>query len=211
LEDATWQATRQREFALDGEQVLDPDGALLALTHLVEARRGLAALRGGDCGTLALNAAVHRLVASSWRGDFVPAFLPGEPVVVTRNDRSLGVHNGDSGVIARLRDEDGQRFYVVFARPTGLQAVRVDRLREHLEVAWVTTVHKAQGSEFDRIALVLPERPSPVITRALIYTALTRARHSARLITTGKAWDKAVAEVALRDSGLRQLLSEGAS
>jgi exodeoxyribonuclease V alpha subunit len=70
----------------------------------------------------------------------------------------------------------------VFPRAGGLAAFPYDGLREDLRVAYATTVHKAQGAELDHVALVLPERDLPLLSRELVYTALTRARQSAVVV-----------------------------
>ncbi len=107
----------------------------------------------------------------------------GRPVLVTRNDYSLGLMNGDIGIALRLpeRNDDGSlRFAlrVAFPRNDGSGGVRFvlpSRLVE-VDTVFAMTVHKSQGSEFAHTALVLPDALNPVLTKELVYTGITRAR-----------------------------------
>lgn len=91
--------------------------------------------------------------------------------MISRNDSALGLFNGDIGIAL----DRGQGLRVWFQMPDGsVKSFQPSRLPEH-ETAWAMTVHKSQGSEFNHAALILPTQLSPVITRELIYTAITRA------------------------------------
>ncbi|MEM6326919.1 MAG: exodeoxyribonuclease V subunit alpha [Bacteroidota bacterium] len=139
--------------------------------------RLLAPTRGGRWGVRALNDLVERrLVEHGWRRSLRERWYHGRPVLVTTNDYDLGLFNGDVGVVwAR-----GGPPVVVF-ESRGDEAPRevpVAQLPEH-ETAWAMTVHKSQGSEFDDVALVLPEAGSVQarrLSRQLVYTAVTRAK-----------------------------------
>jgi len=136
-----------------------------------------------------------------------PELIPGEPVLHTRNDYDRGLFNGDQGAIARVIDDDGeQRWRAIFRRGAELIPFPLEALRGGLELAWALTVHKSQGSELDQIALLLPQDDTPLITRELIYTALTRARHSAIVVGPGKLLGDAGARKATRSSGLAHRL-----
>ena len=180
----------------DGEEL----GALLAL-H--EAHRLLTVTRVGDVGAVALSARCHQraLALASVAG--TPELLPGEPVMHTRNDYGRGLWNGDQGVIARVVDDDGvQHYRAVFRRGRELVPFPIEALRGGLELAWAMTVHKSQGSELDQVALILPDEDSPLATRELIYTALTRARHGVAIVGPEKHLADAVVRVATRSTGL---------
>lgn len=97
----------------------------------------------------------------------------GRPVVLTRNLPALDLWNGDLGVSVQ---SDDMR-HVLFARGGGFVAHPPERL-EGLEPAWAITIHKSQGSEFDHVLLVLPEDDTPLLTRQILYTGLTRARRT---------------------------------
>ena len=111
----------------------------------------------------------------------------------TRNDYGRGLWNGDQGVIVRVIDDDGDQHYrAVFRRGGELVPFPIEALRGGLELAWAMTVHKSQGSELDRVALILPEDDAPIATRELIYTAITRARKLCVLAGSPRAISMAV-------------------
>jgi exodeoxyribonuclease V alpha subunit len=136
-------------------------------------------------GVASLNRALHeRVLAGRGRGlETRLAFALGEPVMVTRNDYARGVYNGDQGLMLLVAREEGEaRLEAVFPQPGGYRAFQAGPMLPELELAYATTVHKAQGSEFDRVALVLPLEEHPLATREVLYTALTRARKSVLIL-----------------------------
>ena len=163
----------------------------------------LCALREGPFGVSGLNERIelamqqkrkiHRLPHSRW--------YEGRPVMIARNDSALGLFNGDIGVAL----DRGQGLRVWFAMPDGsIKSVQPSRLPEH-ETTWAMTVHKSQGSEFDHAALVLPTQRTPVVTRELVYTAVTRARRRLSLYADERILGSAVATRTERRSGLSTL------
>jgi exodeoxyribonuclease V alpha subunit len=125
----------------------------------------------------------------------------GRPVMVTRNDYALRVFNGDVGIV--LPDVDApENVHLAFE---ATDDVRPARLPPH-ETVFAMTVHKSQGSEFDRVLLLLPPEPSRVVTRELLYTAITRARRRVEIWATEPALRAAVASRIERSSGLRDAL-----
>lgn len=151
--------------------------------------RLLAAVRRGDCGV----AAVNRLVQYQLQSDGLIApsgeWYEGRPVMVTRNDHSLNLMNGDTGIAlsspVRGDSQPGaSSLRVVFPgneRSGLVRWILPARLRS-VETAFAMTVHKAQGSEFEHVALILPERWQPLLSRELLYTAITRARSRFTLV-----------------------------
>jgi len=133
------------------------------------------------------------------------AWYPGRPVMVTRNDYGLRVFNGDVGVV--LPDPAApENVHLVFEGTDDVpRAVPPARLPPH-ETVFAMTVHKSQGSEFDRVLLLLPPEPSRVVTRELLYTAITRARGRVEIWATEPALRAAVASRIERSSGLRDAL-----
>lgn len=167
----------------------------------------LCALREGPFGVSGLNERIeqamqqkrkiHRLPHSRW--------YEGRPVMIARNDSALGLFNGDIGVAL----DRGHGLRVWFAMPDGsIKSVQPSRLPEH-ETTWAMTVHKSQGSEFDHAALVLPTQRTPVVTRELVYTAVTRARRRLSLYADERILGSAVATRTERRSGLSMLFTEG--
>jgi exodeoxyribonuclease V alpha subunit len=183
------------------------EAALAELLALHERRRLLTVTRGLATGSLAVNARLHRRMLERTRTELAPDFVPGEPVMITGNDYERGLYNGDQGVVVRVVDDDGaQRYRAVFriagGPRAGLTPLPIDAVRATMELAWAMTVHKSQGSELDRIALVLPLEDLPLCTRELIYTGLTRARRGALILGPDHVLYPAVARRAVRHSGL---------
>ena len=179
----------------------DAVGALRALASF----RLLCAHRHGPYGVAQWTETVE-----DWLRAEVPGFEPGAqpypglPLLVTRNDYELRLHNGDTGVVVGGGDGDGE-LRAVFDVGGDPIEFAPSRLAD-VEPLFATTVHKSQGSEFDVAALVLPEADSPLLSRELLYTAVTRAR-SALIVAGGEeAVRAAVARPAGRASGLRELL-----
>jgi exodeoxyribonuclease V alpha subunit len=140
--------------------------------------RLLCVTRGRRTGVIALNELAHaRHLARSGR-DRGPRFAAGEPVLVTRNDYERGLYNGDQGLVILAREGRGPvRRLAVFRRgDQDFVTFPIEVVESRLELAYAVTVHKAQGSEHERVAIVLPEEPAPLLTRELLYTAVTRAR-----------------------------------
>jgi exodeoxyribonuclease V alpha subunit len=183
----------------------DDAEALRRLVAHHQSLRVLAATR--DAGAATSAAALNELLArranaaAGLDADAAPA--PGTPVMMIRNDYDRGLFNGDQGVIVRAAAPAGPpRLVVVFPRGGGLVAFAFEALSADLRVAYATTVHKAQGAEVDHVALVLPERDVPLLSRELVYTALTRARHSAVVVGRGELLALAAARPLARASGL---------
>lgn len=98
-------------------------------------------------------------------------FYAGLPVIIKRNDYGMGLYNGDIGIF--LKDKDGLR--VFFQGQHGFRKFMPGRLAEY-EIAYALTVHKSQGSEFDKVLFVIPDSKSPLLTREMLYTGITRAK-----------------------------------
>lgn len=169
----------------------------------------LCALRDGPWGAEGLNKRVERDLQNAGLIQAGPLWYPGRPVLVVRNHYDLGLSNGDIGVALEVPDPQRPlhtRIRVAFARQDGLPGVRwvlPSRLPE-VETVYALTVHKSQGSEFERVVLVLPEHGSPILTRELLYTGMTRARASLIVVSAGaqSVFDEAVRAQVRRASGL---------
>lgn len=168
---------------------------------LLEGYRILCAHRQGAEGVETLNAQVERWLASAGLLEPEARFYENRPILITRNDYGLGLFNGDVGLVVR----DGPRLRVCFRGVEGLRFLAPSRLPPH-ETVFAMTVHKSQGSEFDAISLVLPERPSPLISRELVYTAITRARRRVEVFASREVIRSAVARAVQRASGLHDAL-----
>lgn len=177
------------------EAVRDADNPLEAL-KLGAQLRVLTALRRGPFGAEHWNA-----WCAAELGARTPYFH-GRLLMIAANSERHGLYNGDVGVV--WKDARGEAS-VWFETAQGLRAWRPAQLPAHAS-AYVTTVHKAQGSEFERIVLILPDADARVLSRELLYTALTRARRGAVLWATPTALDRALERRTWRDSGLEARL-----
>jgi exodeoxyribonuclease V alpha subunit len=126
----------------------------------------------------------------------------GRPLLVTKNDYSLQLYNGDTGVV--VGREDGG-VAAAFDRGGDILEIRPSRL-EAVETAYAMTIHKSQGSQFDTAAILLPAPHSRILTRELLYTAVTRARRELILVGTESSIRAAVDRPVSRASGLRERL-----
>jgi exodeoxyribonuclease V alpha subunit len=166
--------------------------------------RVLCALREGPFGVEQMNTSIEQALAA--QGLIKPAaqHYHGRPVLITANDYTLRLFNGDVGIILFDHEEKGLKAF--FPAPEGaLRKVSPMRLPQH-ETAFAMTVHKSQGSEFDHVLLMLPDRDSPVLSRELIYTGITRAMSRLDLCIAPDVFAAAVARRTQRTSGLRDLL-----
>ena len=177
--------------------------------------RLLAVTHGRPTGTAALNTWMHTRFGA--RG---PGLVPGEPVMMLRNDYERGLWNGDQGLIvnvsepaAGLTSTDAEparrrtRLAAIFKIDARWMPFPLDGLRDTLNLAFALTVHKAQGSEYDEVALVLPDAPHPLLTRDLLYTALTRCRSALILCGEAAVLSAGIGNAIQRTSGLGAALS----
>jgi exodeoxyribonuclease V alpha subunit len=170
-----------------------------------EAFRVLCAHRMGPYGVEGLNIRIETALRRAGRLRGEGMWSPGRPVLVTRNDPGARIANGDVGLI--LPGVEGG-LQVVFRRTDGtLHRISPARLGSW-ESAFAMTIHKTQGSEFDEVLLVLPPEDSPLLTRNLLYTGVTRARHRLRIIGDPEVWAKALARRQTRASGLAAALRQ---
>ncbi|MCG8394081.1 MAG: exodeoxyribonuclease V subunit alpha [Pseudomonadales bacterium] len=185
----------------------DPWAAALLkqLTH----QQLLSGLRSGPYGVEQLNQRITRYLQQQ---GLAPEreWYAGRPVMMTRNDYQLGLMNGDVGLTLPLLDEQKQEplLRVAFQLPNGRIKWVLPSRMDGVETVYAMTVHKSQGSEFRHTLLVLPDAPHPLLTRELIYTAVTRARASFSLLEFGtpSVLDSAIKKRTWRASGLAQRL-----
>jgi exodeoxyribonuclease V alpha subunit len=151
---------------------LQADDVLSALRAFEQARM-LAALQSGPFGVEEINRHIAERLQTLGliRGG---EDYHGKPVMVTSNDYEVGLFNGDIGLLWRAEDTSLRAWFAFTG--AGLRSVSIRQLPEH-SCAYALTVHKSQGSEFDEVLLVLPSAESPVLTRELVYTGVTRARN----------------------------------
>ena len=184
---------------LDAARRGDAAGALAALAR----HRLLCAHRHGPFGVSTWTRKIESwLVAADPDLALGDQWYPGRPLLITQNAPEVGLWNGDTGVV--LGGPEGAR--ACFARGREIATYPVLVL-DQVETAHAMTVHKAQGSQFDAVTLVLPPPDSPLLTRELLYTALTRAREHVTLIGTPESLRAAIQRRARRASGLAARLT----
>ena len=169
--------------------------------------RILCALRKGPYGVSAQNLLVEQILRDENLIDTGKRWYRGRPVMITRNDYNIGLFNGDIGIVMPdpATNHDLRAF---FLSPDGaLRSFLPVRLPEH-ETVYAMTVHKSQGSEFDKALLIFPDRHTPVLTRELIYTGITRAKKSMEIWGTERIFLEGVSQRIERSSGLRDALWE---
>jgi len=161
----------------------------------------LCALREGPWGVLALNRMLAQALGFASEG-----WYAGRPVMVTRNDYNLELMNGDVGLC--LATTRGLRVAFVGAETAQVRWVLPSRL-DAVETVFAMTVHKSQGSEFDHVALVLPDKTAPVLTRELLYTGITRAKNKLTLVVPNDGvLRQATARKVWRSGGLGAALTD---
>jgi len=164
----------------------------------------LCALRRGPSGADEWNRRIEEHLGR--RRGARGTWYSGRPVMVLRNDYLNGVFNGDIGVAVRA--PDGEFHDVWFARQPAPICVPSARLGDYT-TQWAMSIHKSQGSEFDHVVVTLPPPPSRILTRELLYTAVTRAKREVTLLASESAVRSAVERPAARASGLTARLTAG--
>jgi exodeoxyribonuclease V alpha subunit len=187
-------AARLRELSLTSD-------AAGALAHLNTSRL-LCAHRTGPFGTRHWNQLIEQALTERAPEVSMQTMYVGRPILVTRNDYGLGVNNGDSGVI--IRTSDGP--LAVIETGSGILSLSPWRLSD-IETMHAMTVHKAQGSQVANILVLVPPPGSRLLTREMLYTAVTRAKQHLTIVGSPEAIRHAVQAPAQRSSGLAQRLT----
>jgi exodeoxyribonuclease V alpha subunit len=195
-------AAQVREAGIAVLQAATSEDTTAALAAL-DRHRLLCAHQHGPYGVLRWGLEVER-----WLTESIPGYAEdgewyvGRPLLVTANDYEMSLYNGDTGVI--VQTPEGVR--AAFARGAGARLYPPVRL-DAIQTVHAMTVHRAQGSQFDTVSFVVPPPDSPLLTRELLYTAVTRARRQVNLIGSEQAVRRAVLRPANRASGLRHRLA----
>ncbi|MEJ2158142.1 MAG: exodeoxyribonuclease V subunit alpha [Desulfobacteraceae bacterium] len=184
----------------------DPLGAIAQLGQF----KILTPYRKGPFGVEAVNQLVESTLrrqgviepVPGWRGQW----YAGRPVMINRNDYFHHLFNGDVGITMMVHEGGEPQVRVGF--PYGRGAIRylAPEQLSHYETVYAMSVHKSQGTEFEKIVLILPDRDSPLLTRELIYTAVTRARQTVEIWGQREILSAAVERRIQRASGLRNKL-----
>jgi len=184
---------------------IDHAGEYGLLFDLFDRFRILCALRRGPYGVAEINRLCEQILFESGLIRTAGPWYPGRPVMITKNDYGIGLFNGDVGLILPDPERNGEPGAFFRDPGGGLRRFAPVRLPAH-ETVYALTIHKSQGSEFDNILVILPDRDAPVLTRELIYTAITRARKSVTVWGEEALFIRAVSRRSIRSSGLRDAL-----
>lgn len=186
------------------EYLLHQDSAVDALAAF-DRFRVLCAVRGGSYGVSALNRAVEDLLAAQHLISPASLWYCGRPVMISVNDYPLRLFNGDVGIALPDPEQPGMLAVYFPAEHGGVRKISPLRLPPH-ETVFAMTVHKSQGSEFDRVLLVIPATDSLILTREILYTGITRARKTVEIWCGEELLAAAVTRRIERRSGLRSAL-----
>ncbi|MEV6320193.1 exodeoxyribonuclease V subunit alpha [Nocardia sp. NPDC051787] len=182
------------------------EGDAAAALSALESHRLLCAHRQGPFGVERWDRMAAEWAAAGGAGPDAhqAPWYPGQPLLVTANDHEARIYNGDTGVVVRMPDgslraalQRGSEPYLV--HPTQFPAV---------VTVFAMTIHRSQGSQYDTVSIVLPEPESTLLTRELLYTAITRARRHVRIIGTDESIRAGIARRVLRASGLSRREAE---
>ena len=174
-------------------------------------RQLLCALREGAFGAQAVSDHIERRLRRAWKIPDASTWYAGRAVIITRNDYASRLFNGDVGLC--LADTDG-RLRVWFAGadeagPPGVRSFDPQALSVH-DGAFAITIHKSQGSEYDQVAVLLPpDVDHRILSRQLLYTGLSRAKHSVELWGADAIFEAALAQPVHRMGGLVERLRTG--
>lgn len=183
---------------------LDGDG-VSGLAHGADVKV-LAATRQGPLGTYAWSDRIEALAARAEpRLRAGGRWYVGRPVIVTRNDPMNGLVNGDTGLVVATADAMAVVFPDADPERGGTRTFQPSQLSD-IETWWAMTIHKSQGSEYRHAVVSLPAAGSPILTRELLYTAVTRAKERVTVVASEAAVRAAIARPVARASGLRPRL-----
>lgn len=197
----------ERRYALSDLRALADrggDDAMRRAFGIIDRFKILCALRNGPHGTIAVNAMIRS------RLRMTDAFSCGLPLMITRNHPESGLYNGDIGMV--WRSSAGQlRVYFPDPREPGrFRSFLPVELPEH-EAVFAMTVHKSQGSGFQNVLIILPDHDTPLLTRELLYTAVTRAEERVVLWANPAIVATALERLTIRQSGLKDRLADPVS
>lgn len=159
------------------------------------AYRILCALRVGKTGTMLWNTDAENWLRHQFNIPKYKQWYDGRPILITRNNNSLGLRNGEVGIYRESENE------IMFDGKEG--GVNPSRISDY-EPAFCLTIHKSQGSEYDNVAIILPDKENNVLTKELLYTAVTRARQSVLIVGLETIIKSCILNPTKRNSGLKK-------
>ena len=163
--------------------------------------QALCATRLGKNSVSDINHAVEILLSNKKLIHLSGLWYCGRPIMITQNNAALQLYNGDIGICLRDKEQEDQ-LRVFFQRADGSIKKYLPARIPHCETVFAMTIHKSQGSEFEEVLIILPETISPVLTKELLYTAITRAKKTIKLVTNEAVFSSTVRQRVQRVTGL---------
>ncbi|MBU4389341.1 MAG: exodeoxyribonuclease V subunit alpha, partial [Proteobacteria bacterium] len=195
------------EFYSEYLKTDDPGRAL----NLFNRFKILCAVKMGQFGVYAVNKIIEQILRRENLIQTENLWYKGRPILITSNDYKLSLFNGDIGITMPIQGSASNDMHVFFRGTSGeLKQFLPYRLPQH-ETVYAMTVHKSQGSEFENVFLVLPDKDYPVLSRELIYTGITRASQSVTILGKEEVLRTSISRVIERKSGLHDSLWGGKS
>ena len=176
--------------------------------HAFDSFRVLCAIRTGLFGVDFLNRLIEGFLKNTMNVPLDRFLYPGKAIMITENDYSRQLFNGDIGIL--LSDQEALNHWSFYFRTLGntslFRKVSPYSLPKH-EKAFAITIHKSQGSEYDQVFLFLPYHHSPILTRELLYTGITRTKKGLVIIASKDIFTASLAHRNKRHSGLTEKLN----
>ena len=173
--------------------------------QLVANNKVLCGPRDGSLGIYTWNALLSKGVQGSSDSDL---FQPGTPLLVTINSPRSQLVNGDIGVVVNVQEPDGSTHRRIFFQTEDGGRYLTPAELPKVELCYAMTIHKSQGSEYENLVVILPGESSPLLTRELVYTAVTRAKKSLLIAGSSEALLRSIKNQSIRYSGLSELISQ---
>lgn len=196
--DLKYDEKKFEEFILKFSGYMEEPDIATALKKLND-YKVLCALREGKFGFYEVNRRIENILESRNLIRRTEAFYLNRPVMITRNNYALGLYNGDTGIVRKGKDENLKVWFEINGELTGFSPALIS----NADTSFALTIHKSQGSEFGEILIILPDYEVPVLTKELVYTAITRARNHVLLQTNETTLRKAIHRSVKRGSGLK--------
>lgn len=163
--------------------------------------QALCAIRLGKNSVADITHAVEQSLSNKKLIHISGLWYCGRPIMITQNNADLQLYNGDIGICLRDK-EQGDQLRVFFQRADGSIRKYLPARIPHCETVFAMTIHKSQGSEFEEVLIILPETNSPLLTKELLYTAITRAKKTIKLVTNMAVFSSTVRQRVQRVTGL---------
>ncbi|MDX1638147.1 MAG: exodeoxyribonuclease V subunit alpha [Balneolaceae bacterium] len=192
-----------RELVLDHYRELTAFGTVEKALQSLGRLGVLCVHRRGPLGSEQVNLMIEKILREEQVVPRTAEWYPGKPVLVTQNDYTLGLHNGELGIVSRDHKKELKVFFG--QKDSNHRSFSPSRLT-YAEPAYALTVHKSQGSEFNDVGVVLPPRISAVSSKEMLYTAITRSRNNCSLIGTERVLRDMIERGTSRSSGLQDRL-----